>query len=1369
MVRETAANVEMQGIEFQIINDSSEASKSVDTLSQSLTTLGKSTADAGNSLDKVAESINKLRETLSKINTGNFKSQMKRIAKGLLPLSKISFNSITSFAKELNALSVEKLAQISQLDFSNLERAADSARTISNAPGGSGVLKAAESNSLPLTDMGTTEIPAKTAEMSKKFEEVTQRALELQDTINNTNSVDAFINAASDADILKMKLDEVKAKLAELIATDGEKAPGVANLIEKAKKLQEQLDGVSKSAKKASDSSKTLVGHLKSLAKSISRIAMYRAIRSFLSGITNSLKEGIQNLTKYSAAMNELDSSHANKTMTEFSSKWTQVKNSIAAAAMPILNALLPAFRRIADAIIKATNAVNQFFAALNGQNTFTQAIYNAEDYAGSLEETTGAATKLKRTLAGFDELNILEDSSSGGGGSSSGSNTNYEDMFQETEINRKIKKLVEWLRENMDAIETTVLTIGGALLTWKVTNSLLSGVETIVQHFQTGRKELNNWQTALQKISGSILIAAGVTLSYDASYDIGYGTASVMSYIEEVLGVIASTVGGYLVFDAAGAVFGFVLSILVSVKGYFEGEFDAEAVENFSKALSTGGVSFTEYAQAATTAMKEVDGVNGIIAGYAQSLTEQDEKINSSKLALERYITKWNETGTVSKEEIQGIVDELDNLVTASQEKLSLAAQILETTLVEAIKNAGAEAGNTYRELLGMIYLLESQGNRTVAGWKTELALAEEKLANLDETSETYEEDAAALMETIEDLVFKIAGIGGTSNNVTKDLKDLGTTVGNLDFSDMLENPEVAMQALEALTAATEAAYENARSVYQGDLDAIDGLFSYVDTRSAEWAAVYQRALNLGLDPETAFDDVDAVKELFAGYFKDIYQSNVKEIDSLATEAYGTISESLANAMEEAMAESKQFAVDEFGNLWSWDDAFNPNTVALSQEGFEEYKKEFIKIFRTDEVIDGLIDAFDDSFSRIKSSATMAVAAASFSEPFETGVRDWSESVNMDDVASRVVEKFGASFEKYEMPYFEATDPIGTILDRVSDISWDDVGEKISKGWDTVKDWAGNAISDVGDWISDTWEGIMPSIGTKIFRAADTSTVETAQRIIDAAKTTAENQNYGSISGAIKQGIDASVKQEDFVGTGSSLVSDISEGITLQTSNKPTGFLSSALSNVANVAEGLVTDLFGIGTKTALFRSKGEEMIEDMAEGLTSGASMLEGFVEDINHTIFSTSDAYSSGYSFGTSLGEGISKALKNYSYPTLKGNITTSDDGTTSIRFKAYAEGGFVDAGQLFIAREAGAEMVGTIGGHTAVANNDQIENAISNAVYRAMVSAMSRSNGGNSRGGTQVVTAKVNEKTLFEVVLDYARRETVRTGKNCLVEI
>lgn len=62
----------------------------------------------------------------------------------------------------------------------------------------------------------------------------------------------------------------------------------------------------------------------------------------------------------------------------------------------------------------------------------------------------------------------------------------------------------------------------------------------------------------------------------------------------------------------------------------------------------------------------------------------------------------------------------------------------------------------------------------------------------------------------------------------------------------------------------------------------------------------------------------------------------------------------------------------------------------------------------------------------------------------------------------------------------------------------------------------------------------------------------------------------------------------------------------------------------------------------------------------------------------------------------------------------------------QIKGYATGGFVDSGEVFIAREAGAEMVGAIGNRTAVANNDQIVDGISEGVAYANVGVVAAIN-------------------------------------------
>ena len=64
------------------------------------------------------------------------------------------------------------------------------------------------------------------------------------------------------------------------------------------------------------------------------------------------------------------------------------------------------------------------------------------------------------------------------------------------------------------------------------------------------------------------------------------------------------------------------------------------------------------------------------------------------------------------------------------------------------------------------------------------------------------------------------------------------------------------------------------------------------------------------------------------------------------------------------------------------------------------------------------------------------------------------------------------------------------------------------------------------------------------------------------------------------------------------------------------------------------------------------------------------------------------------------------------------TVYEGGEISLgKIPTFASGGFPDRGQLFIASESGPEMVGRMGGRTAVANKDQITDGIATAVYAA----------------------------------------------------
>lgn len=80
--------------------------------------------------------------------------------------------------------------------------------------------------------------------------------------------------------------------------------------------------------------------------------------------------------------------------------------------------------------------------------------------------------------------------------------------------------------------------------------------------------------------------------------------------------------------------------------------------------------------------------------------------------------------------------------------------------------------------------------------------------------------------------------------------------------------------------------------------------------------------------------------------------------------------------------------------------------------------------------------------------------------------------------------------------------------------------------------------------------------------------------------------------------------------------------------------------------------------------------------------------------------------------------------YVFPELGGkefsfNLTPVD----LLKVPKLAMGGELTAGQMFIANEAGPELIGNIGNRTVVMNNDQITDKVSDGVYRAVKEAMS----------------------------------------------
>ncbi|MDF2608932.1 MAG: hypothetical protein K0R92_406 [Lachnospiraceae bacterium] len=170
----------------------------------------------------------------------------------------------------------------------------------------------------------------------------------------------------------------------------------------------------------------------------------------------------------------------------------------------------------------------------------------------------------------------------------------------------------------------------------------------------------------------------------------------------------------------------------------------------------------------------------------------------------------------------------------------------------------------------------------------------------------------------------------------------------------------------------------------------------------------------------------------------------------------------------------------------------------------------------------------------------------------------------------------------------------------------------------------------------------------------------------------------------------------------------------------------------IVNVPNNIVTSFGDIRTK---FKAKGTDIISGIKQGWNDSwddfKTWLTGLPAKIASGIGSLKEA-------GKNLINSFIDGLKSIKLPKLDVSIGTAttkvlgkEISVPKLDVKWYANGGFPDVGQLFIANEAGPELIGNIGGKTAVANQNQIIAGIEEASYRGYMRAIASTGGKNGQ--------------------------------------
>lgn len=275
---------------------------------------------------------------------------------------------------------------------------------------------------------GMTEATSQVQQVSSAVEQATQKTSTLKSVLSNIGGVfqKGFALGKGTLHDLGNSLNKVRSAASKAFTAVSGFAKSLGSKL--ASKVKQSTSGLGK------------------MFKSLQRIAMYRLIRSALSALTKTMKEGINNFYEYSKLLGGTFA----QSMDSMSTNAKHLTNSLGAMAAPIINSLAPAIDMICGKIITLLNLINMLIARLSGRATYTAAKKMATAYGGAAKSAAGsakdAADKIKHYTHGLDELNIFqkpdEDSGGGGGGA------DFESMFEELPIDNSLFGFFDKVKE---------------------------------------------------------------------------------------------------------------------------------------------------------------------------------------------------------------------------------------------------------------------------------------------------------------------------------------------------------------------------------------------------------------------------------------------------------------------------------------------------------------------------------------------------------------------------------------------------------------------------------------------------------------------------------------------------------------------------------------------------------------------------------------------------------------------------------------------------------------------------------------------------------------------------------------------------------
>ena len=223
------------------------------------------------------------------------------------------------------------------------------------------------------------------------------------------------------------------------------------------------------------------------LGRRMGRMLQYRALRGILSGVTSSLRQGLQSLYQYSQAAG----GGFSRAIDSASASLQSLKGSLAAAVAPAIAGVIPLLNSVASAAAAAAASIANFFSILGlhaGAGEGYHWEVNAEAVKKYGQAAGGAAKANKDLLASFDQLHVIQ-SESGGGGGGGGAGLIFDKV-----PNKELSGTLQWVADHFQTLLDLAKGIGAAIAAWKIGSKLINAVNSLKGAFQRFKGLWNGW-----------------------------------------------------------------------------------------------------------------------------------------------------------------------------------------------------------------------------------------------------------------------------------------------------------------------------------------------------------------------------------------------------------------------------------------------------------------------------------------------------------------------------------------------------------------------------------------------------------------------------------------------------------------------------------------------------------------------------------------------------------------------------------------------------------------------------------------------------------------------------------------------------------